>query len=91
MQVYSTDANPPEIRGFSNVLVTDSEHPLPINYLPSGHNQGWEYGHVHALHHFLDCVVNDKPVEPLGASFQDGYRVQVVIEAINQLQQKAKE
>jgi len=90
LQVYSTDANPPEIRGFSNVLVTDSEHPLPINYLPSGHNQGWEYGHVHALHHFLDCVVNDKPVEPLGASFQDGYRVQVVIEAINQSSAKGK-
>ncbi len=84
LQVYSTEVTRSEIRGFSNVLVTDSDHPLPVVYLPSGHNQGWEYGHIHALHHFLDCVVNDKTVEPLGATFEDGYKVQVIIEAINQ-------
>lgn len=84
LQIYSTDVSPAAIQGFSHVLVTDSDHPSQVVYLPSGHIQGWEYGHVHALHHFLDCVVNDKPIEPLGATFEDGYRVQVIIEAINQ-------
>jgi len=83
LQVFSTDIPIPEIQGFSNVSVTDPNHPLQVAYLPSGHNQGWEYGHVNALHHFMDCVVNNKPVEPFGATFEDGYRVQVLIEAIN--------
>jgi predicted dehydrogenase len=81
LQVYSDQAAR-EIRGFAAVTVTDSGHPLRIQYLPPGHNAGWEYGHVHALHHFLDCVANDKPVSPYGATFEDGYRVQAVMQAI---------
>jgi predicted dehydrogenase len=81
LQVYS-DEVPKAIRGFSNVSVTDAGHPLQTLYLPPGHNAGWEYGHVHALHHFLDCVGNDKPVAPYAATFEDGYRIQVIMKAI---------
>jgi predicted dehydrogenase len=81
LQVY-VDGGAKEIRGFSNVSVTDPGHPLQTLYLPPGHNAGWEYGHVHALHHFLDCVGNDKPVAPLAATFEDGYRIQVIMKAI---------
>jgi len=81
LRVY-TDGAAKDIRGFSEVSVTDPGHPLQTLYLPPGHNAGWEYGHVHALHHFLDCVVNDKPVAPYGATFEDGYRIQVIMKAI---------
>jgi len=73
-----------ELVGFVNVSVTSPGHPLQATYLPPGHNAGWEYGHLYALNHFLDCVVNDKPVGPYGATFEDGYRVQVIMEAINE-------
>lgn len=82
--VYSDDALSPETRGFASVSVTTSAHPLQTIYLPPGHNAGWEYGHVHALHHFVDCVVNEKPVAPYGATFEDGYRVQVIMDAMEQ-------
>jgi predicted dehydrogenase len=39
---------------------------------------------VHALHHFLDCVANDKPVAPYGATFEDGCRIQAIMEAIGE-------
>jgi predicted dehydrogenase len=81
LHVY-TDSSPAEIRGFSAVSVTDPSHPLQTLYLPPGHNAGWEYGHVHALHHFIDCVVNEKPVSPFGATFEDGWRIQRIMEAI---------
>jgi len=81
LQVY-TDGAAKDIRGFTDVSVTDPGHPLQTLYLPPGHNAGWEYGHVHALHHFVDCVVNDKPVAPYGATFEDGYRIQVIMKAI---------
>ena len=82
LQVFIDGAPLPEVRGFTNVSVTDPGHPLQTRYLPVGHNAGWEYGHVHALHHFLDCVANDKPVAPYGATFEDGYRCQVIMDAI---------
>jgi len=84
LQVYMADTPTKEAKGFANVSVTEPCHSLQAAILPPGHNAGWEYGHLHALNHFIDCVVNDKPVEPYGASFKDGYRVQVIMEAIKE-------
>jgi len=90
LQVYLDDAALEGARGFTSVSVTDPSHPLQTLYLPPGHNAGWEYGHLHALYHFVDCVVNDRPVAPLGATFDDGYRVQVIMNAINQSSRSAR-
>jgi predicted dehydrogenase len=81
LSVYS-DGAAKAIRGFAAVSVTDPGHPLQTVYLPPGHNAGWEYGHLHALRHFLDCVANDRPVEPYGATFEDGYRIQAIMQAL---------
>ncbi len=81
LQVF-TDGAAKEIRGFTNVSVTSGGHPFRMKYFVPGCNPGWEYGHVHALHHFLDCVAHDKPVAPYGATFDDGYRVQLIMKAI---------
>jgi predicted dehydrogenase len=83
LRVYSEEARK-QIRGFSSVSVTDPGHPLQTVYLPPGHNAGWEYGHVHALHHFMDCVANDRSVAPYGATFEDGWRIQAIMEAIGE-------
>lgn len=76
------DSAPEKLKGFSNISATDPVHSLRTVYLPPGHNAGWEYGHVHALRHFVNCVAFDKPVAPYGATFEDGYRIQVIMEAI---------
>lgn len=81
--VYLDAAAIREARGFANVSVTSGNHPLQTLILPPGHNSGWEYGHVHALAHFIDCVVNDKEVAPMGATFEDGYRIQVIMESFH--------
>ena len=82
LQVFLDRGPLPEVRGFTGVSVTDPCHPLRTVYLPVGHNAGWEYGHVHALNHFLECVAQNKPVAPFGATFEDGYRCQVIMDAI---------
>jgi len=84
LHVYDSQNPREETLGFANVSVTSPGHPLQAAYLPPGHNAGWEYGHLYALNHFLDCVANDKPVAPYGATFEDGYRVQVIMEAIQE-------
>ena len=73
-----------DVRGFTQISVTEPSHPNACLILPRGHNAGWEYGHVHALTHFVNCVVNDLPVAPAGATFEDGYRVQIIMETLKQ-------
>ncbi len=83
LQVYLEDAVLKEVQGFADVSVTGGQHPLKTLILPPGHNCGWEYGHIHALAHFIDCVVNDKEIAPYGATFEDGYRIQVIMAAFH--------
>jgi predicted dehydrogenase len=82
LEVFWVDDEPKETQGFHNVLVTESYHPFWSNWWPHGHIIGWEHSFVHELTHFLDCIVNDKDVAPLGATFEDGYRAAVVCDAI---------
>ena len=43
---------------------------------------GWEHSFVHEFSHFFDAIVNNKPVDPFGATFADGYRNAVICDAI---------
>jgi predicted dehydrogenase len=82
MEVFWIDDEPKETRGFHNVLVSEPYHPWWENWWPQGHIIGWEHTFVHEITHFLDCIVNDKAVSPIGADFEDGYRAAVVCDAI---------
>ncbi|HEY3083412.1 MAG TPA: Gfo/Idh/MocA family oxidoreductase [Chloroflexota bacterium] len=69
-------------RGFEDVLVTEAHHPYHQFWWPFGHILGWEHLHVNLIHHFVRAVATGEPVEPWGATFEDGYRAAVVSEAI---------
>lgn len=78
----AADETTRQTQGFRQVLVTDKDHPYISNWWPAGHVIGWEHTFVHELTHFLGCVVNDHPVAPYGATFEDGLRVAEVCDAI---------
>ncbi|GIV69674.1 Gfo/Idh/MocA family protein [Caldilinea sp.] len=82
LEVYWVDEEPKETRGFHQVLVSEPYHPWWENWWPQGHIIGWEHTFVHEITHLLDCIVNDKPVAPIGADFEDGYRCAVICDAI---------
>ena len=82
LEVFWIDDEPKETRGFHNVLVSEPYHPWWENWWPQGHIIGWEHTFVHEITHLLDCIVNDKPVAPIGADFEDGYRNSVICDAI---------
>lgn len=82
LEVFWIDDEPKETRGFHNVLVSEPYHPWWENWWPQGHMIGWEHTFMHEITHFLDCIVNDKEVSPIGADFEDGYRAAVVCDAI---------
>jgi predicted dehydrogenase len=76
--------------GFRNILVTESSHPYMAHWWPQGHIIGWEHTFVHEVHHLLDCIANDRPVAPVGATFDDGLRCQEVMHAIADSAQQAR-
>ncbi len=68
--------------GFTEISVTESNHPHVAPWWPHGHNLGWEHCQIIEKFHFLDAVANDKPLSPYNATFEDGYRVAVIIDAM---------
>jgi predicted dehydrogenase len=82
LEVNWADGEPTSTRGFQEVMVTEGDHPWISNWWPPGHIIGWEHTFVHEIAHLLDCIMNDKPVGPEGADFEDGYNACVVADAI---------
>ena len=82
LNVYWHSERHPGTRGWTDVLVTEPEHPFISSWWPPGHTIGWEHTFVHEIAHLFDAIVNDRDVAPLGATFDDGYRNAVVCDAI---------
>lgn len=82
LEVFWVGEEPKETQGFHEINVTEGYHPFISNWWPHGHIIGWEHTFVHQFHHFLDCIVNKKDVAPCAATFEDGYRNNVICDAI---------
>ena len=82
LEVFWVDEKPRETQGFHQTLVTEAYHPWWANWWPHGHVIGWEHAIIHELEHFLGCIAENRDVAPHGATFEDGYRVAVVCDAI---------
>ena len=71
-----------DTRGFHCVNVTESYHPYYENWWPHGHIIGWEDTFVHTAYHMVNAVINDVELEPMVATFEDGYKAAVICDAI---------
>lgn len=76
------DDDPPELRGFRSVLVTEAEHPFYRYWWSPGHVIGWEHTFIHQAQHVLLAAAGLGSIAPEGATFQDGHRAAVVTDAI---------
>ncbi len=80
--IYWVDPEVKETEGWTNVMATEGYHPWIENWWPQGHIIGWEHTFVHEIDHLLNAIVNDADVAPHGATFEDGYRANVIGDAI---------
>jgi len=79
LHYYSND-DPPHLRGFHNISVTNGEsHPYAANWWFDGHILGWEESHTHMIHDFLQGVGKGTSPHP---TFEDGLKVQAVLDAV---------
>jgi len=82
LRVYLREWEEKGLTGWSTVLVTERRHPYIDRYWPPGHIIGWEHTFINEVYHFLNCIVKDEDVAPIGATFEDGYRCNVIMDAI---------
>ena len=68
-------------RGFQTITVTDPEDPYIDHWWPPGHVIGWEHTFVHENYEFLSAAAAGESHSP---SFEDGYRVQALLSAIEE-------
>ena len=74
------DASDPEqMRGFRDIIVTESTHPYVVNWWPPGHLIGYEHSFVHTVADFVKAVIAGKKIEP---DFADGLKTQRVLDVI---------
>jgi predicted dehydrogenase len=78
LRVYFEDEGPPT-SGFRTVLVTEPAHPYMARWWPPGHIIGYEHTFVHTVKDLLDGI---KAGKCPGPTFEDGFRVQAVIDAV---------
>jgi predicted dehydrogenase len=78
LQVYFED-DPPEASGFRTILVTEPEHPYMEGWWPPGHIIGYEHTFVHTFRDLLDGIKTGNNPAP---TFEDGYRTQAVLDAV---------
>ena len=71
-----------DAQGFRQVLVTENTHPFYDVWWPQGHIIGWEHTFVHEIKRFFEAITAGGSVTPEGADFEDGYRANVVADAI---------
>ena len=71
-----------DAKGFKRVLVTEPEHPFMRFWWPPGHIVGWGDTFIHELAHMLEAIAGEHEIGPHGATFEDGYRCDEVVEAI---------
>lgn len=68
--------------GDTKILFPDKNQTRIRQLWPTGFMIGFSETYIGEIHHFIDAIVNDKKIEPYGASFEDGYRNCVIVDAI---------
>jgi predicted dehydrogenase len=68
--------------GFRDVLVSQPDHPFMDWWWEPGHTVGWAESFAHEWRDFLSAVLDDRPISPEQASFEDGYQVALLCDAI---------
>ncbi len=78
------------LSGFKEICVTDNEHPYASAWWPTGHTLGWEHAHIIEKAQFLGGIASGANMSSCLATFEDGYRVSVIIAAMKESSRSGK-
>ena len=70
---------PGDRQGFTNIMVTEPNHPYMSAWWPTGHMLGYEHGFTHQVRDLMEAIAEDRQPEP---SFAEGLQVQKVLSSV---------
>jgi predicted dehydrogenase len=73
------ESDPPTLRGFRTIMVTEPTHPYMQAWWPAGHIIGYEHTFTHTVFDLLEGIADKRVPKP---NFVDGVRNQRVLAAI---------
>ncbi len=76
--------------GFAEMSVTEKDHPYAGDWWPVGHHLGWEHGHIIGIAQLLRAIADGGSLPAVAATFEDGYRVAAIIEALRESSRTAR-
>ncbi len=83
LEVFIKDEQQSDLAGFRRVPVVGKDHPYMKKFWT---NQAvgfaWQYSFTNELNHYIECLAEDKPLAPMGATFLDGYKAMLILDAI---------
>ncbi len=82
LYVYYVDERRKDTRGYHKVDVSQEYHPYFDKWMPFGEMLGYSATFVHTAYHIADSIINNTPLEPWVATFEDGYKANVISDAI---------
>lgn len=82
LNVYFHYDQPQETKGYRKISVTEAYHPYIKNWWPQGHINSWAHTFVNQAFHIVDAVVNNHDLAPYVATFEDGYKAMIIVDAI---------
>jgi predicted dehydrogenase len=78
LEVFFTE-DAADVQGFRTVNVTEPDHPYTGAWWPPGHILGYEHTFIHTIRDLMEGI---KTGESPAATFEDGYRCQAVLDAV---------
>ncbi len=78
LEVFFVDDDA-DVQGFRTVNVTEPVHPYAGSWWPPGHIIGYEHTFVHTMKDLMDGIKTGESPAP---TFEDAYRVQAVLDAV---------
>jgi predicted dehydrogenase len=78
LEVFFVDDDA-DVQGFRTVNVTEPDHPFAGAWWPPGHIIGYEHTFVHTMKDLMDGIKSGESPAP---TFEDAYRVQAVLDAV---------
>jgi len=81
LEVYLRDSS--QVEGFRDVFAISAKHPFMDRFwIDQGGGFTWNHMFVVELKQFIESIVNDKEIGPLGATLRDGYINSLLIDSI---------
>lgn len=83
--LYDREAHA-DVQGFTRVMVTEPTHPYVNAWWPAGHMLGYEHGFSHQVVDFVRGISHGTEIAP---GFEEGLRVQRVLDAVERSSSEA--